>query len=578
MSMLIDTYFSLLTDSSRLLGVPIGFPDDLDENWILIEGPKLDKGLLQWIEGNAEKPHFPDWLLPVWNLFLLKGEGRVLRCLRTILVFGYKAEHKPTKEQLNEAVNAYIDANRMVAVWGEAFKASPPSVTIREARRQVGAVISRLDFSNVIPSHGPGAVFPTRKASEKGNFGICTPILEYYPYDTLFNCLGLIGSSDLRSQCYHTYDTIVCKMVAVPKDSRGPRLISVHPSESIWLQQGQRRVLERGIERHPWTSGKINFTDQSINGRLALTSSADRGFTTIDLKEASDRISKHLVDYLFGYTSKLLSCSRASQVRLLDGSFVEIEAWAPMGNCLTFPVESLVFWSLVRAGIRSRYGVICDDVYVFGDDIIVPTQYYDGAIYGLVQAGLIPNFNKTFRKGFFRESCGVDAYHGEDVTPYRCKVGGITSYSDGESLCDLAKRLRQGGYADTSTWLYSQVSKRFGRLSLTNNPNCQGLIEYTEYGLDRLMLYEPRILWNESLHCYQVPFRKRIRTVEVLSAHAWWHVQDSLLALERMQESTSLNEWDTCPTIKEINGERGLEYPHPRGERLYRGLCNLMHD
>lgn len=426
-------------------------------------------------------------------------------------------------------------------------------------------------------------------------FNVCTPINEYYPYDTHFNALHNLGDVDLQAsgsntrfyrsspkgplkRChrYKAIDQIVAKLTAVPKDSRGPRLICVHPKEAVWIEQGQRHILERAIERHPLTANRINFEDQRVNGRLALSSSLDQEYVTIDLKEASDRISEKLVHYLFGYVGRVLCCSRASHVKLLDGRLLKLHMFAPMGNALTFPVESLVFWSLVRAGILGRHGVSCDNVYVFGDDIIVPTKFYDGAIMGLIQAGLIPNESKTFRKGFFRESCGVDAYRGKDVTPYRMKVRGVNSYSDGESLCDLAKRLRQGGYADTSSYLYTCVSKRLGRLTLSNDPHCQGLQEYLAVDSERIIRDEPSSTWCYRTHQWITVYRKRVRPVEALTNHAWWHVQDSLLSLERRSQGLVVRneKWSREAPLesKYWYGERGLEYPSPRGERLSRGV------
>lgn len=582
MSILSKVYFSLLADTKLLSGVHLDLPDDFDVSWVLIEGPKLDKELLQFIEGNrVDYPDFPEWLLPLWKAFLANNnQASILRLLRTILVFGYKAEHEPSKDQLSFAQKAFEEANLAVGEWGSWFQKNqdPVPPLFREARRQISGIIGSLDYREVLPKHGPGAVFPPHRPCEKSNFIHCAPIAEYYPYDQLFNGLPELGADDLRQ--HHPESTskdVLCRMTAVPKDSRGPRLISVHPKECIWLQQGQRTILERRIESHRLTRGRVNFRDQSINGKLALSSSKDRKFVTIDLKEASDRVSKVLIEYLLGYHAKVLGCSRASHVLCLDGSTAELHLWAPMGNCLTFPIESIVFWSLVRAGILCRHGHHCDDVYVFGDDIIVPTQYYDGAIYGLVMAGLIPNFSKTFRKGLFRESCGVDAYNGEDVTPYRMKVRGVNSYSDAESLCDLAKRLRIGGFVETSAYLYSKVSQKFGRLSLTNNPHAQGMIEYVDYDIWKLFRYEPRLIYNEKLFIWEVPYRKQVRTLEVITRHAWWHVQDSLLRLEHIALGTTDSpQFGGILTEDQFYGERGLRYPTPRGVRLARGMCQII--
>jgi hypothetical protein len=603
--MLINAYYSLLVDVQKLTGIHLDLPDDLTMSWVLLSAPALDKQLLVYLENGGQPPEFPEWLKPLWDhvltltgedydaysieqlqgsIPLVKTDGIALKCLRTLLVFGYKAEFEPSNEQLQTAQNAFEDANQGVGIWNTAFKQSScPSPMFREARRLVGRVISRIDWTDIIPSHGPGAVYPPRIPCEKGDFGIYHSINECYPYDVHFNGVHNVGFNDLNKESSEV-EEIQCRMIAVPKDSRGPRLICVHPAEAVWIQQGQRHVLEAAIESCPLTSGKINFTDQSVNGSLALSSSLTQEYVTLDLKEASDRVGTELVNYLFGsHASKYLNSTRARRVRLIDDRLVELQMFAPMGNALTFPVESLVFWAVARAGILSRYGVSCSDVYVFGDDIILPTKYYEGALNGLIRAGLIPNIGKTFRKGFFRESCGVDAYHGKDVTPLRCKVRGINSYSDAESACDLAKRLRMAGFDDTSAFLYSSVSRRFGRLVLTNNPFCQGLVEYTNYDLGTLLRYEPLVSFNKKLHVWQVPVRRRVRTSEVITAHAWWHVQDSLLALIRKSLGMSPAHWSSQlfkswkdQDMGAFSSERGLKYPTPRGERLQRGMENLI--
>jgi hypothetical protein len=576
MSILIKVYYSLLADIRKLTGIHLDLPEDLPMSWMLLEAPALDKQMLAYFEGRDSIPSFPEWLLPLWNHCLVNYNDAVaLKCLRTLLVFGYKAEFEPTKDQLHEAQSAFEGANQGVAVWNSNFKSYDVCPAMfREARRLVGYVIGRADWSRIVPSHGPGAVFPRSDPCDKGQFDVYTPIEEYYPYDSNFNCVHNLGMDDLLSTRV-THDKIVCKMVAVPKDSRGPRLICVHPKESVWIQQGQRHTLEKLITTNSLTSGKINFTDQTINGKLALSSSSDREYCTLDLKEASDRIGIELVKYLFGaHASKYLCATRASHVKLLDGRLVELQMFAPMGNCLTFPVESLVFWSLVRAGILSKYGHNCTDVYVFGDDIIFPTRYFEGAINGLIRAGLIPNIGKTFKDGFFRESCGVDAYHGKDVTPLRCKVKGIFSYSDAESVCDLAKRLRIAGFCDTSAYLYSAVSRKFGRLSLTNNLDCQGLVEYVDYDFGKLLRYEDLVSFNKKTHVWQVPIRRRARTTEVFASHAWWHVQDSLLSLIRKDQGITTEH--AFGEFRLIDSERGLQYPTPNGERLKRGMVDLI--
>lgn len=562
-------YVRLLADIEEKSGVPLGAPDDFSYEWMLKEAPKLDKTMLVFLEGGGEQPSFPEWLMPLWNRFLSSMDGKYLRWIRQCLLFCYKTEYEPTNEQLQEAQKAFEESDSDVGVWDSHFIVGNPehSPLFTTARQIVGRCIYKINWSDILPKHGPGAVYPSKKPCDKSRFSVIySSIDQKYPFADYFCGLPnywddvvVRGDKDIK-----VLDSIVCNLVAVPKDSRGPRLISVHPCESIWIQQGCRSLLERAIE-HPRSPcfGKINFSDQGVNGRLALQSSLDREYCTLDLREASDRISCNLVKFLFGeYAYNYISCSRADKIRLFDNRVIPLKKWAPMGNALTFPVQSLVFYSLVRAGIRCRYGIDCRDIYVFGDDILFPTQFYDGAIGALVSAGLIPNVSKTFRHGFFRESCGVDAFKGINVTPHRLRRMDASSYSGAMSICTLAKAMCLDGYPRTSGFLYRLIEESCGRLPLGNNPLAQGLYRYEKCTLDKLLRYEPTIVFNRKLHIWQT----RVLLVDGVNyhlvKHAWWHVQDSLLRLHSMSGG-------------ELRSG-GLEYPVPHRTRLKRGWTEAL--
>jgi hypothetical protein len=60
---------------------------------------------------------------------------------------------------------------------------------------------------------------------------------------------------------------------------------------------------------------------------------------------------------------------------------------------------------------------VAKSVYVYGDDLIVPSDEVLFLSNTLGLFGLKVNAKKTFDTGKFRESCGMDAYDGTDVTP-----------------------------------------------------------------------------------------------------------------------------------------------------------------
>lgn len=565
MSILLTVYKRLLADIQVLSGVSLDAPDEITYAWVLKEGPSLDKIILRYLEIGGEEPLIPGWLLPLWRKFRSENCGVTLRYLRQCLVFCYKAEYEPTKEQLENANNVFEESDYGVGIWNTAFNSRLPQPHHSTARQIVTSavreIVRRGKFRDIIPSHGPGAVYPPRKPWEKSRFlTLYSSIQRLYPYDQFFCGLYSFWEYAMVEEGMGRLvecDDIVANLIAVPKDSRGPRLICVHPAESIWIQQGQRSVLEAAITQFPLTKGKINFTDQSVNGKLALSSSCSRELVTLDLKEASDRMSAELVRYLFGETAyEWLSCSRATHVKLLDGRVIRLQKWAPMGNALTFPVQSLVFWALVYASILSRYGVNCNDVYVFGDDILYPVKYHQGVLEGLVSSGLIPNETKTFVKGFFRESCGVDAYNGIDVTPLRVKKQGIDSTQDAVSYLDLAKRLRMGGYECCAAFIYSALSERFGRLPLSNNPDATGFVEYVDRDWVSLMVSESRMRFRRTTHTWGVPSLMVKSSTNTTYTCDWYHIQDSLLRLTHMGDKIS---------------DRGTEYPYPYRARLKYG-------
>jgi hypothetical protein len=180
----------------------------------------------------------------------------------------------------------------------------------------------------------------------------------------------------------------------------------------------------------------ISFDDQSGNGKLALEASKDGSHATIDLSAASDRLSCHLVERIFRRAPTVLNGFYAVRTRWIrqdidkkSPQFYRLRKFSTMGSALTFPVQSIVFLCIALGcalyerkqaptymSIKKLFG----EVRVFGDDIIVPKACSELTTDMLTDLGFKVNTAKTFQTGKFRESCGVDAYGGHDVTPVSC--------------------------------------------------------------------------------------------------------------------------------------------------------------
>jgi len=311
--------------------------------------------------------------------------------------------------------------------------------TTRKARRLLSNLFVSFDPTDISPRHGPGAVATKQRLWEKYRWvNICGRIINMYHLDAYF--FASAGHVCDSYQDFHSLGTesLPAKVVLVPKDSRGPRLISCEPVDFQWVQQGLGRALVKHVEHYhglrlkgkkgkepPYfkegTAWNVFFTDQSPNQRGALLGSLTGDYVTLDLKDASDRVSVSLVRLLFpAHIWDYLEACRSCSTVLPSGKELTLRKYAPMGSCLCFPVMALTIWALLTA--RAPDQDTADSILVYGDDVIVKRAYALDAIEQLESFGLVINRDKSCIKGFFRESCGVDAFKGVNVTPVRIRT------------------------------------------------------------------------------------------------------------------------------------------------------------
>lgn len=238
----------------------------------------------------------------------------------------------------------------------------------------------------------------------------------------------------LVSDCDPSYSEVLF----VPKDSRGPRVIVREPYDSLLFQMGFNTASSRALERD--SHNRINFKSQDINKNLAAKSSITRFYATLDLKDASDSVSLAIVSHLFRYLPchKALHLFRTRAAKLPTGAQIDLKKLSGMGSGFTFPTMALVIHlaicTQVSQDLRIPYRQCMKHCYVYGDDIIVPSNWWNSALIGLSKAGLVVNSEKSYVKGPFRESCGGDYLHGNDVAPVRLKLASADPNIVGETL------------------------------------------------------------------------------------------------------------------------------------------------
>lgn len=450
--------------------------------------------------GKFKKSALPAFLHSIFTLVytedgLLRPNASVvaIRHLRQVTSAFYKLEF-PFSPQLEKAAldnfvnnevrvrqflnneNLWRDASELEVITSAAFLIKRLFDGTDDDRK-----VEKLgfDWRSIRPKHGPGKVATGEEGLDKwgsprAKYTRLHSKFAYYRY--MYHNTSLLGdlANDYRAMRGSGTTVLepVSKIALVPKDSRGPRIIAEEPLEVQYIQQGMRVLMTEWIETHAPTAGYVNFTDQTVNQKLALQSSLTGDWATLDMKDASDLVSVDLVKMIFrlkpGLLSALLAC-RTQFTRFPDSQEMRLKKFAGMGAATCFPVEALVFWSISVAAIAKDLNVdpsLCTSlVYVYGDDIIIPFYAYDVVTEELEAAGLRVNRDKSFVRGHFRESCGVDAYFGENVTATRFSKLFPASSKDGVAYaawCAYANDLEAKSYGHAASIIYKWVEQIFG--------------------------------------------------------------------------------------------------------------------
>jgi hypothetical protein len=330
-------------------------------------------------------------------------------------------------------------------------------------------MVGELDWWQLVPKHGPGAIAEGRV--DKYDFTTWSPKLQAaFPWDWY-------GAGSLDQVPDYREEMTPSRLEQVPKTLKGPRLICVEPASNQWMQQAIRRFLEERIGSTP-LGRSIDFRSQERSREWALEGSYSGQYATLDLSDASDRLSYRLVQYLFGSHRDLLQAMdavRTEYVQLPDWHpyrYVKLRKFATMGSALTFPVQSICFTILSVWALRLVEGrwnnwhnweSDFDRVRVFGDDIIVPTHAARATKLVLHECGLLVNDRKSFAGSNFRESCGCDAFKGVDVTPARYRKPYSGDGPSTAALVEFSNNLHLKGWWKLAnyvlTWLPPQERK-----------------------------------------------------------------------------------------------------------------------
>ena len=207
------------------------------------------------------------------------------------------------------------------------------------------------------------------------------------------------------------------KLFFAPKNAEISRTCCTEANLNMLMQKALGTFLEKNGLGY---FGISLDTQPDFNRRLAQAGSIDGSFGTIDLTSASDSIMTQLLERALkpSFFKSFLMLTRSEIIVLPNGDEIVPRMISTMGNGFTFPLQTVIFASVVRS-VYQLMGFPCScprtQFGVFGDDIIVRREAYYYVIKMLNKLGFVVNDGKSFCTGPFRESCGHDYYDGVNI-------------------------------------------------------------------------------------------------------------------------------------------------------------------
>jgi len=462
----------------------ISLPKFCDDFQIALDHSLVSPDLFSGFRKTGALPSFLGGLL---DLVFDRDSGRLLDvpsidaiiAIRQVcLAFG-KVNLPCSDTRIANAIAKYIECEQEVRRYDGCFPSKRESF-MRMSVKLWGQFLSNCNKvvweSDIFPKHGPGATADKLVGNDKWNQRVWTTRLEReFPM------------AEFAFSSYSEYLSVIqditflepgaeqpVRVITVPKTLKTPRIIAIEPTCMQYTQQALLQMMVNEIERDDNSRNFIRFIDQTPNQELAKLGSSDQSLATLDLSEASDRVSNQHVRALLRYHSSLSRAVDACRSRKADvpGYGVKrLAKFASMGSALCFPFEAMVFTTVVFLGIekalnrpltvkdfKSFYG----RVRVYGDDIIVPVEYVNSVVSELEAYGFRVNRNKSFWTGKFRESCGKEYFDGHDVSISRVRQALPRQRGDVQeivSTVSLRNRLYEAGYWRSARYLDSIIER-----------------------------------------------------------------------------------------------------------------------
>lgn len=356
------------------------------------------------------------------NSEVTDDEARAFFFLRQICLL-YSKVNAPSEDKDTVAIRSFFDrvtAKKDIKISSDVANLARYLIRSVVEGDSEDHIALRMFNKHPFGKHGPGAVAGKEAGAYKWEFsswrGINNELFRFNANDQLPDK----GNTD---QPYG-------RVVAVPKDFRGPRVICIEPKENQFAQQGIMKLLYSIIPHHRYAGRAISFIKVDRSRDLC----SDRNIATIDLKDASDNLSLSLARLLFPkWFFETVTRYRTRAYKYKD-EVIHPLCLASMGNATCFPLQTLVFWAIALSTMslikRSHkcFRSLDMRIRVFGDDIMVPLWAADAVCEELTRCGLVINTAKTCMFSNLRESCGRWVFGNKDVDIIRCQQPRVVDY------------------------------------------------------------------------------------------------------------------------------------------------------
>ncbi len=481
---------------------------------------RVDHDMFLSFSRHAGLPRFLGGFL---DLVFDRSTGRLLdnadpegiRAIRQICLLHSKVLIDCSSDRKKKAIEGFVECERQVE-----FADSVRTESQRDDFRYYANLLFRdvfLDMEKSLfneyttPKHGPGKTADRLSGNAKFDQRVWTDRLE-----EVFPAMDYLLPGHHYSSEYGAVTwlepgrELPVKVTLVPKTPKTPRIIAIEPTCMQYMQQAILKQFLSSFNRDDFLKKVIGFEDQLPNQEMALRGSREGTLATLDLSEASDRVSVEHVRLLLDrhdFLLKAVLATRSQKAQVPGVGVIPLSKFASMGSALCFPIEAMVFTTVIFSSIgkalnrrltRKEVTLLSGMVRVYGDDLVVPTDFAMTVVEQLELFGFRVNSSKSFWTGKFRESCGKEYYSGHDVSIVKNRRVFPASRTDARevvSLVSLRNQLYEAGLWKTVRYLDDRIRKLIPFPIVESTSSGLGRISFLPYQTERVddQLHRPLV-------------------------------------------------------------------------------------